>query len=207
MPNRMVFITRCLSGMLAYTNFKRCILRTALIGLLTVCASSALASTIQVNHSKLRLVDNVYQLNSTFTLTLSNFQHEALQEGVSLTFTIEFNLVHHRTWWFSDQIADVRQQRTLTYHALTRQYQLTINGLVSNYPDLSDALRALGSVRQWQVVDAVLLKKNIPYIAGVRMWLDTSQLPKPLQVNALTNNDWLLDSHWYHFNLSPGWKG
>ncbi|MBU6459449.1 MAG: DUF4390 domain-containing protein [Proteobacteria bacterium] len=203
----MASITHFLNetSLLAYLKRRyQLIMLLSLIGFCTTCAN---ASTISVNQTSLHLVDNVYQLNSVFKLNLSHFQKNALQHGINLTFIIEFDLIHHRTWWLNQKIADVRQQRTLSYHELTRQYQLNINGLVSNYPDLTDALRALGTVKQWQVVDAVLLKKGVSYTAGIHMWLDTSQLPKPLQVNALTNNDWLLDSGWHHFKLNPGWNG
>jgi hypothetical protein len=34
------------------------------------------------------------------------------------------------------------------------------------------------------------------------MRLDTSQLPKPFQINALTNRDWTLASDWRNVNVS-----
>jgi len=35
------------------------------------------------------------------------------------------------------------------------------------------------------------------------MRLDVTQLPKPLQVNALTSDDWNLDSDWYRWIVRP----
>jgi Domain of unknown function (DUF4390) len=32
--------------------------------------------------------------------------------------------------------------------------------------------------------------------------LDITQLPKPLQVNALTGSDWTLDSAWYRWLIN-----
>jgi hypothetical protein len=35
------------------------------------------------------------------------------------------------------------------------------------------------------------------------MRLDISQLPKPLQVNAIASKNWNLESDWYHWTLKP----
>ena len=53
------------------------------------------------------------------------------------------------------------------------------------------------------VIPANLLDKDGNYIAAARLSLDIAELPKPLQVNALTDNDWTLDSGWYRWMISP----
>ena len=45
------------------------------------------------------------------------------------------------------------------------------------------------------------LKPGARYVASVRMHLDLSQLPKPLQINALVNTDWGLDSDWHQWTM------
>jgi hypothetical protein len=52
-------------------------------------------------------------------------------------------------------------------------------------------------------IAAAMLKKNGTYLAGARLKLDIAQLPKLLQVNALTNKDWELDSDWYRWVIRP----
>jgi hypothetical protein len=47
------------------------------------------------------------------------------------------------------------------------------------------------------------MKKEGKYMAAARLRLDVTQLPKPLQVNALTGNEWTLDSAWYHWVVNP----
>jgi hypothetical protein len=41
------------------------------------------------------------------------------------------------------------------------------------------------------------------YTAAVRLRLDTSLLPKPLQINALGSRDWNLSSDWYRWTFRP----
>ena len=47
------------------------------------------------------------------------------------------------------------------------------------------------------------LKRDASYQAAVRMRLDTSQLPKPFQVNAIASRDWTLTSDWHRWSIGP----
>jgi hypothetical protein len=47
------------------------------------------------------------------------------------------------------------------------------------------------------------IKREGNYVAAVRLRLDNAQLPKLLQVNALSGSDWTLDSEWYRWEISP----
>ena len=49
---------------------------------------------------------------------------------------------------------------------------------------------------RWLVADRSALSYGANYNGGIRVRLDTNQLPKPLQFNALNNGDWRLSSDW-----------
>ena len=56
---------------------------------------------------------------------------------------------------------------------------------------------ALASLSRWRGVSVMLaeaLRKGKYYRASVRLRLDVSQLPKPLQLNAVTSREWNLTS-------------
>jgi hypothetical protein len=53
------------------------------------------------------------------------------------------------------------------------------------------------------VLEAGVLSKGNTYIAGVRMRLDVSQLPKPFQLNALASRDWNFGSEWHRWSVTP----
>ena len=38
---------------------------------------------------------------------------------------------------------------------------------------------------------------------AVRMRLDTAQLPKPFQLNAIASRDWTLESDWHRWSMTP----
>jgi hypothetical protein len=62
------------------------------------------------------------------------------------------------------------------------------------FNSLDAALNNLRKIRRDSLVQSSELEANQKYELSVRLRLDTSQLPKPFQINAITNNDWALDS-------------
>lgn len=174
-----------------------------LLLLLTAWLPVAHADGITVRSASLRLVDDIYQLNTDFDIHFTSVLQDVVHRGVPLHFTVEFDLVQPHRWWFDDRVATVRMHMDLSYLVLTRQYLLSVNGIQSTYNSWADVVRALSSIREWQVVDRGLVKRHHSYIAGVRMALDTAQLPKPLQFNVMTNSDWNMDSNWYRFQVTP----
>lgn len=166
-------------------------------------AAAARADGIQVKTASLDLVDEVYQLNAEFDITLGSKLEEALAKGVPLFFQVEFQVLRPRWYWFDEEVADVRQLYRLSYNALTRQYELSSSGIHRNFMTFAEAMAALSQIRQWQVLDRSLLRAGQTYEVGLRMRLDVSQLPKPLQVNALASKDWNLDSDWRRWTLTP----
>ena len=63
--------------------------------------------------------------------------------------------------------------------------------------------RVLSRVRSWHVADSGAFQKDIAYQVALRMRLDTAQLPKPFQVNAIASRDWTLTSDWHRWQITP----
>jgi hypothetical protein len=164
---------------------------------------SAQASGIEVGRVALEAVDEGYAVNAQFEVDLTNRLDEALHSGVSLYFVVEFELVRPRWYWFDEKSVASRLQYRLTYHALSRQVRLWTGTLHQPFQTLSEALRVLGRVRSWVVLERDQVVPDRTYQAGVRMRLDTSQLPKPFQINAITNREWVLSSEWTRFTVTP----
>ena len=55
----------------------------------------------------------------------------------------------------------------------------------------------------WLVVERSVRLTMDEYEAAVRMRLDAAQLPRPLQVSALTNRELHLESPWKQFIFQP----
>lgn len=176
--------------------------RLAWLALLLILPATVHAEGIEVKSAELEIVEEALVLNADFDISLSPALEDALNKGVPLNFITDFELKKPRWYWFDETVSSSQQHFRLSYHALTRQYQLSSNGQFQNFATLGDARRELGKLRGWQVVEKGAVRKRTPYVAGVRMKLDLTQLPKPLQVNALASKEWNLDSEWYRWNFA-----
>ena len=163
---------------------------------------AALAENISVVKVEAYSPGDSYQLSADFSINLDSVVGQALRRGVPLYFVSEFTLTHPRWYWLDEVVAQSSQTIKLSYNSLTRQYRITRGSLFQNFASLDEALRIL-SHQASQPIPASLLKPDEDYDAAARMWLDTSLLPKPLQVNALTGSDWNLDTGWYRWVVHP----
>ncbi len=164
----------------------------------------AAPGAIHIKNAELIPVDERYILNSDFDLTLNNVLEDALTKGVPLTFLVEFQITTPRTYWFDDEIITQSYRVSLSYHALSRQFLINRNKTQFSYTNLQQAKEALTKIKDWTVVDKSLLKKGELYQAALRVRLDQSKLPKPLQVEASGSENWTLVSERYQWTPAFG---
>jgi hypothetical protein len=182
---------------------------------LWLCASAAVADGISISKAEARLTDEGYQLSADFDIQLSPMVETALKRGVTLYFVSELTINRSRWYWLATDVAREEQTAKLSYNALTQQYRITHGALFQSFLDLEDALNVLGHQTAAPVPVALLDKQGGGYFsrllkkgsdccsAFAQMRLDVTQLPKPLQVNALTNEDWNLKSEPYRWIIKP----
>ena len=168
-----------------------------------VAAPAAAAEGIEVRRAALVPAEEGYFLEADFEITLNATLDEALHKGVPLYFLLEFEVIRPRWYWLNEKVFNTQQQYRLSYNALTRQYRIGVGALYHNFDSMSEALDFLSRVRRRQVLEPGVLAKGNTYIAGVRMRLDVSQLPKPFQLNALASRDWNLGSEWHRWSVTP----
>lgn len=135
-------------------------------------------------------------LDAEFDVELPYALEDAVNRGIALYFVVEFETYRQRWYWWDRQVMQRTITYRLTYSALTRQYRLARGSLALPFESLAEAMAAMRRVRGWNVLERGVLQPGDNYRAQVRMRLDTSQLPRPFQINALTNRDWTLSSDW-----------
>lgn len=177
---------------------RRCFLRGGLALLLGLAlAGPARADGLSLAYMEVTQKGEFFQLSGRFDVQLSSTMENALQRGVQLSFVQAVETERERTFWLSEGLTEQQRTIRLSYNALLRQYFVTLAGVTSSHERLEDALRAVGDLRDWAVLNVKQMKKKSQYLFYVRMYLDISQLPKPLQVNALASaSRWQLDSGW-----------
>lgn len=147
-------------------------------------------ATIQIRSVKLEAVEDGYQFDANFEITLNPRLEYALEKGIVLYFVTELNLLSSRWYWLDEKVAASRVREGLSYYALTRQYRLSRGTLSQNFGTLDEALEALGRVRNRPIIANTELKLDTDYTVEVRMRLDIAALPKPFQVETLGTRDW-----------------
>jgi Domain of unknown function (DUF4390) len=176
---------------------QRIALCAGLLALLSVAL--ARADDIEVREVRLRAVEEGVVLDADFDLDLTPRLSEVVSGGVPLYFRVDFELTRRRWYWLDETAASKRLQLRLSYHALSRQYRLSTGLLQQSFATLEDALNVLRHLRNWLVVDRTVTFADADYEAALRMRLDTTLLPKPFQLSALTSRELQLESHWKRF--------
>lgn len=159
---------------------------------LTGLAALAAGNHAHIRSAELLLRDEVWSLDADIDLQFGRALEEALNKGVTLTFLYEFQIVKPLKYWFDDEVATERRLVTLNYHALTKQFLVNYPQQQKVFDSLAEAKRELGIIHDWRLVPHSALEKNQAYQAALKMHLDTSKLPKTLQLDALGESDWEL---------------
>jgi len=174
--------------------------------------SIAHAEGIYVNKAEMRLEEDGYHLSAIYDISLTPVMQQALSRGIPIHFVGEFSLTRPRWYWMDEDVFYGEQNVKLSYNVLTRQYRIARGALFQNFSNLKDAINILAR-QSSQPIPAELLNINESYFTGwikrdstliakARLRLDNAQLPKLLQVNALSGGDWTLNSEWYEWEIS-----
>jgi hypothetical protein len=179
--------------------------RSLLCSLIFLLASTlALASEISIRNLQLVPSEDGYSLVADANINFNTRLEEAVNKGVFLYFSADFELTRARWYWLDEHVISRSKTFELSYHALTRQYRLSTGALHQSYATLDEALRVLSHLRHWQVLEKGEVKAGLAYVAGLRLRLDLTQMPKTFQVSALANKDWNLSSDWLRWSFTPG---
>lgn len=162
--------------------------------LLLVLASAVHAGSIEPRQAELLPGEDGFTLSAAFAVDLGPRLADVAARGVPLYFKLECVVERPRKYWISEHIATRTVSYRLSYSSLTRQYRISTGALHRNFDSLDDALRSLNGVGSLQVTERGALKQGESYEAAVRLSLDRSQLPKPFQIDAITDRDWQVEA-------------
>ena len=183
---------------------RRAGLRWGLIALISAAfVPAAHAEGIAVKSATVEPVEGGWQLEAEFDIQFSPRLEEAVNRGVPLYFVVEFELLRPRWYWFDEKPVQFSQTYKISYTPLLRQYRLSVGNVYQNFTRFEEVTRVLARLRGFQVADRNAVKKDVTYQAGIRMRLDTAQLPKPFQLNAIASRDWTLASDWHRWSITP----
>jgi hypothetical protein len=116
---------------------------------------------------------------------------DALLKGVPLYFVARAEVYRPRWYWRDERIARSMRNWRLTWQPLTRRYRVNFGSLSQSYDTLAEALDAVQRTSRWKLADAPALGEGGAYVE-FSFELDTSQLPRPLQIGFGGRPEWEL---------------
>lgn len=161
------------------------------------------AEGIAVRTAAIEADDDGWQVDAQFDVQFSPRLAEAVNRGVPLYLVVEFEISRPRWYWFDEKPIQATQIYKISYTPLLRQYRLSVGNIYQNFTSFEEVTRVLSRLRGWHIADKGALRKDQVYQAAVRMRLDTAQLPKPFQLNAIASRDWTLESDWHRWSITP----
>jgi Domain of unknown function (DUF4390) len=131
-------------------------------------------------------------LSFTTRFELPRGVEDALQKGVPLHFVAEADVYRSRWYWRDVRVSRVSRTWRLAWQPLTRSYRVSFGGLNQHFEALGDAMAALRGVARWKIADGAQLEEGARHYVELRYRLDTSQLPRPMQIGLAGQSEWSL---------------
>jgi len=145
--------------------------------------------------------DNALWLSAQFDFVLPPVVEDALLKGIPIYFVAQADLRRQRWYWFDRTVVSVQRRVRLAYHPLTRRWRLsTVTqaaeevapglSLSQSYDSLLDAMTAIRRIAHWKLSDLGNLEAGGQYRVQFSFELDTTELPRPLQIGSIGQSDW-----------------
>ncbi len=160
-------------------------------------SSSTIAAdnSLTIKNAEINSQFEAYFLNADFDLSFNDDLDEAIRKGIPINFIIEFELKKPRKYWFDEEVAKKTKEILLTYHALSKQFILSEseNHLIA-FDNLTQAKNELKRIKNWRIFDKSQIDDTDKYSAYLQVKLDQTKLPKQLQADITSNQEWQLAS-------------
>lgn len=183
--------------------FKHCIIALALLLFATVTIAND-KSDIEIEFASLLLQNETYFLDTQINYHLSKQAIEAINNGVTLTFNVDFFAHKPRKWLWDEELLEARFPYQLKYHTFAKTYQVIdlTTHLQLNFSSLEAALSSLGSLSELPIDNLPVYNGFTPNFT-LQAYLHIQSLPLPMRPLAYITPGWYLRSDLYRWHLNP----
>jgi hypothetical protein len=150
------------------------------------------AAAPELTQFELSRSDEGLQLAFAVDLSLPRAVEDALQKGIPLYFVAQAEVYRARWYWRDRRVASAERTWRLAFQPLTRKYRVSFGGLNQSFDSLADAMVPVRRVATWKIADSAALDPEASHYVELRYRLDTSLLPRPLQIGLGGQADWNL---------------
>ena len=130
-------------------------------------------------------------LDFVANLTLSKAVEDALRRGVPVYFVAEATVYQPRWYWRDNRVARVERSWRLSYQPLTSAWRVSLGAFSQSYPSLEEALTTVTRIAHWRIADSGVDTTG-KYYVEFTFKLDSSQLPRPMQLDLGAQAEWHL---------------
>jgi hypothetical protein len=118
---------------------------------------------------------------------------DALMKAVPLFFVAEAEIFRDRWYWRDRRVAHAVRTWRIVYQPLTSTYRVTtVGGLSQTYQTRADALAATSRASRWKIAEPGQIEEGAHHYVDFQYRLDTSELPRPMQIGISGEPDWQL---------------
>ncbi|MEO7335462.1 MAG: DUF4390 domain-containing protein [Caldimonas sp.] len=163
-----------------------------LLALSLLCAPAQAANQAELSALDIsRDEDGVY-LNYAVDFQLSHSVEDALNKAVPLYFVAEAQVFRNRWYWRDRRVADAVRVWRIVYQPLTSSYRVTFGALSQTFGTRADALAAISRGTRWRIAEPGQIEEGSRHYVEFSYRLDTSLLPRPMQIGVAGQADWQL---------------
>ena len=149
---------------------------------LALAAPAVQAQGVDVLDLRPRRDEAGVSLDYQLRVTLPHAVEDAALRGVPIYFSAEATLWRSRWYWRDERIARVHRDWRVSFQPLTSTWRVSQGGLGQSFSSLAEAMAAITRSIGWRVADARDVDSDSRHSIAFSWRLDTSQLPRPMQI-------------------------
>jgi Domain of unknown function (DUF4390) len=146
----------------------------------------------ELTNFELTRSEDALLLDYTVSIDLPRGAEEALNKSVPLYFVAEAEVFRDRWYWRDKRVASATRTWRIVYQPLTQSYRVTLGGLSQNYGSRGEAFAAIRRGASWKIAEAGQIEEGERHYIEFSFRLDTSLLPRPMQIGIGNGPDWAL---------------
>lgn len=131
-------------------------------------------------------------LNYAVNFELPRGAEEALNKAVPLYFVAEAEVFRDRWYWRDKRIASAARVWRIVFQPLTFNYRVTFAGISQSYASRAEAFASIRRGGGWKIAEPSQLEEGARHYVEFSFRLDTSLLPRPMQIGIGSQPDWAL---------------
>jgi hypothetical protein len=164
-------------------------------------SASAQIHLAEVTQLQVDRTDDGVLLSAAVRFELPPVVDDALAKGIPMYFLAEAAIYRDRWYWYDKRVAFATRHMKLSYQPLTRRWRLQTSsapigsaGLVLGqmFDTRDEALAGLQRISGWRIADPSALDPDSTHTLDFRFRLDVSQLPRPFQIGAVGQAEWVI---------------